>query len=310
MSRKEDLNILNDLGTRWIKRNKENQTECNDLENEIFELIFQIYKKAKKIDDLSTFFLKYWNKFETSEMTLSEYVNSRLNYSKKLDDFKDAGGHTKKVEADAKLDYGEVISTEKNGKKTITVYDVSLNLPVINNSGDKDGMELMDTKSDNSDYYNDFFERENFNETVLHAINIMLDIESHLSGKSKNEKSILYKKMFHTEAVSSLCHNGVITEDYPHERELIETLKLTFLDYYTLKECRVIKEIQQSPLKRLFEISEEDPEDKSEAKLPLKQGVIKTYLKKHEGMEVSDGAISQQRKKYYEFTKEFIPYER
>ena len=309
MSKKEDLKTLNDFGKSWLKRNIDNQAECNELENKIFELIFQIYKKAKKIDDLSTFFLKYWKKFETSDMPLSEYVHSRLNYSKRLDDFKDAGGHTKKVEADEELNYGEVISTDKSGKKTIAVYNTSLDLPVTN-SGDNDGMKLLDTQSDNSDHYNDFFEREHFDETVLHAINIMLDIESHLSGKSKNEKSILYKTMFHTEAVSSLCHNGIITEDYPHERELIETLKLTFLDYYTLEECRAIKNIRQSPLKRLFEISEEDPEDKSEAKLPLKQGVIKTYLKKHEGMEVSDGAISQQRKKYYEFTKEFIPYER
>ncbi len=309
MAIQEDIDRLNELGRKWHERNRKDTYGCKELEKKIFESVYDIYKNAKKLDDLSTFFLRYWEKYDTSEMVLYEYVNSRLNYSKLLDDYHDAGGHTITVESKDD-EITEEGSTSKNKKKKTTIYPGSLNERVGNNTGDNEGSELQDIQRDKSDHYEEFMEQETIDETVLHAITIMLNLEDHLSGKSKNDKSILYKKMFHTEAVSTLCHHGIITDDYPHERELIETLKLTFLDYYTLKKCRLITEIRRSPLKQLFVISEEDPGDTSEAKLPLKQGVIKTYLKKREGMEVSDGAISQQRKKYYEFTKEYISYER
>ncbi|WP_031556044.1 hypothetical protein [Oribacterium sp. FC2011] len=296
--------ILNELGRQWGKRDIKNETMCRELQNKIFVAIYNCYSNNKYLDALSTFFERYWEKYDPSKKQLGDYVDKYLEYSSKYDYKKDWDGHRILDDTDG--------YTAEGVQKKVYKFAASnlLSAPVKDKFGEDQNEEELDFVRDKVDQYGDYIRKDGIDNTLLHAVTIMLSLEDYLSGKSKNEKSMMYKRMFHTEAVSILCHEGVIDEEYQHERELIDSLKHEFLDYYTLDKCREIAAILRSPLKKLCDISDEDPEDVSEAKLPLKQGVIKTYLKKYEGMDVSDGAISQQRAKFYEFYKENIEYER
>ena len=294
MSIEDAKKKLNELGKKWGERDESDLGLCKNLRDEIFDTINEIYRheldhkhvKNKKIhylDGLSTFYSTYWEKFNPEKGLLYNYVDSRLKYCLKIDEYRDSGAHIRNHEVE---------------------YLDHLNEPL----GEDQNEEKIDQVSYDDDQYNDFAMRDDIERKLLQMSTLMINIRDHLNGKSNNETSILYKKMFHTETTSMLCQEGVVDDEYPHERELIESLKYTFLDYYTLDEaCRSIEAIRRSPLKRLCDISEEDPDNDSEAKLPLKQSVFITYLKRFEGCEkVSDSNITDQRKKYYKFLKEHI----
>lgn len=306
---------LNDLGKKWGNRNIEDEDACNKLENDILFTIYELYTTdydedypIDYRDGLTTFWTKFWKDFDPEKGLLTTYVKNGLKYSlEKIDKNKEFESHTKTIKLS---DYEKA----KTGieKKKYRVSPDHLNEPLKDKSGEDQNEEKIDQVSYDDDQYNDFVMRDDIDRTLLQVISIMIDIRKHLSGKSNNEKSVLYKKLFHTETASMLCQEGVVDDEYPHERELIESLKYTFLDYYTLDEaCRSIEAIRRSPLKRLCDISEEDPDNNSEAKLPLKQSVFITYLKRCEGYEkVSDSNITDQRKKYYKFLKEHIEREK
>ncbi len=283
MARQDEIDRLNDLGRQWGELDDESKKNNKELETEIFKLIYKLYSYKYNPDDMADFFIKFWYKYDPSIAKLSYYIKYFMDKNKNKIIGKDEGWHT------------------QNKKKT---RDGSLDAPLANSQVEDKDNTLKETIDDPKS--EDIYYEISKDETVVQIMSLFSSIEEHLNGKSNNKKSILYKKMFYTETISDLCQKNILNENYSHERELIESLKLDFLDYYMVQKCRLIIELQNSELKRLSEISEEDLNDNNEAMIPLKQGVIKTYLKKYENMIVSDPNISDQRKKYKQFLKDNI----
>ena len=120
----------------------------------------------------------------------------------------------------------------------------------------------------------------------------------HSSGKSANPTRLFYSKCFVSDYLTSACKEGLYQEITINQQEAFGTMNLDFLDFYMTAECRTLQKIAFTALKTYtaLELSEKD----EELKLPLENSVYKKYLPEKLGHSVTDSAISQQKKTFYE----------
>lgn len=120
----------------------------------------------------------------------------------------------------------------------------------------------------------------------------------HSSGKSANPTRLFYSKCFVSDYLTAVCKESLYQEITINQQEAFGTMNLDFLDFYMTAECRTLQKIAFTALKTYtaLELSEKD----EELKLPLEAVVYKKYLPDALGRSVTDAAISQQKKTFYE----------
>ena len=109
----------------------------------------------------------------------------------------------------------------------------------------------------------------------------------------------LYCRMYFTDYCVSVCHSE---QELPmktrHERELFETMRLPFLDFFMREKCRTIEKLRRT---RLKDHGEMVPGKKMEPpkKSPLPLDVYLAYLNRIEGKEIKAvSTVSDPIKKY------------
>ena len=123
---------------------------------------------------------------------------------------------------------------------------------------------------------------------------------THLEGRANNPERRNWFRLFFTEDITRFVQvEGLI---FSKEREIFETIKQPYLDFYMSDICRTQKKIQITPLKMYGEIVPGQDCSK-EPPLPLPGDVSLTYLKQCEGKKAGVGARGNQ-KVFYEQTLE------
>ena len=120
----------------------------------------------------------------------------------------------------------------------------------------------------------------------------------HSSGKAANPTRLFYSRCFVSDYLTSFCKEGLHQEITINQQEAFGTMSLDFLDFYMTAECRTLQKIAFTALKTytVLELSQKE----EELKLPLENSVYKKYLPEKLGHSVTDSAISQQKKTFYE----------
>ena len=120
----------------------------------------------------------------------------------------------------------------------------------------------------------------------------------HSSGKAANPTRLFYSRCFVSDYLTSVCKEGLYQEITINQQEAFGTMSLDFLDFYMTAECRTLQKIAFTALKTytVLELSQKE----EELKLPLENSVYKKYLPEKLGHSVTDSAISQQKKTFYE----------
>ena len=120
----------------------------------------------------------------------------------------------------------------------------------------------------------------------------------HSSGKAANPARLLYSRCFVSDYLTCICKDGIHEEITINQQEAFRTMELDFLDFFMTAECRTLRNIALTALKTysVLELSQKE----EELKLPLEASVYKKYLPDRLGRSVTDAAISQQKKAFYE----------
>jgi hypothetical protein len=135
-------------------------------------------------------------------------------------------------------------------------------------------------------------------------LSLMLNLTSHLDGKSNNANRINYFRLFFTDDISKFLREDVTPQVYIlRESELFQVMKSTFLDYFLEEQCRTVPALVRSTLKPYGVLVEGRPMESVKQPLPL--DVFVAYLNRIEHSSVRrTSTISQQKGFYYAFLKE------
>ena len=120
----------------------------------------------------------------------------------------------------------------------------------------------------------------------------------HSSGKAANPIRLFYSRCFASDYMTSICKEGIHQEITINQQEAFAGMNTEFLDFYMTKHCRNFSDIMLTALKTYCQL--EISAKQEELKIPLEASVYKKYLPNALGRSVTDAAISQQRKTFYE----------
>jgi len=259
------------------------------LVNDIFQLVYEAVYKKDESDAIGTFFLKDWHKFDpTKGQRLSTFIKDRLAFRAKDNMHLDRGdryisenppetGKTKRRWRNSKADG----RTEDGEEKSLV--DGLPGRP----GGDPYGVVLLDLMA-------------------CELLAAMLELSQRLEGRANNPVRRHYYRLFFTDNVVSILHSVETPEGYVRrERDLFRAMSETFRDYFMLRPCRSVEEIQHTGLKPYGLLVEGRPMDQ-EPKQPLPEDVYVTYLDRVEHYQANTSAVSQQFTKYKKFVHQVL----
>lgn len=261
---------LEQLCTQWAALGAEDEGRKLNLQGQIFELAFRLF--PGKGEWITSLFLGEWKKFDPAKGSAYSFFAARVERRKKDADRKESSyyGH---ITADTirKDDGGEESLLEKFPAKQ---------------SGDAE-------------------ERMRIDADVCELISAMLELPQRLCGRANNPTRHNYFRMFFTETVAACLHGADVLKSFQkRERDTFAAMKLEFLDYFMVEQCRTAAEIAESPLKPYGELVE--GREMKETALPLPNDVYVSYLDRMGNTKVGLSAISQQKKAYYQEVAKWI----
>ena len=131
-------------------------------------------------------------------------------------------------------------------------------------------------------------------------ISLFITIPENLQGKRNNESKRTYYRLFGTEHITGAIRLSPDNmEIKKNERDILSALKSSFLNYYMVKTCKTIREIENCPMKLRKEV-EKNSTDEREVDFPFSNKLYIAYLDRIENRQVVDSTISNQKKDYYE----------
>lgn len=278
--RKKRWADLNSLAQEWYELPAPgNEAKKQSMEERLFAGVLELLPQ-RKVDALGIFWLKDWKNFDPGKGSFAGFVNERLVWWAKTIKHQDLDKRRKQI---TDPDTGE--------KKTRWVSrNTSLNAPI----GDEEETgELEEMISDPT------HERERVMAGML-LLALALKLQHQLSSAKGEQKR--YFPLFFTDGVTHLIQEaGSFDLNAREEKEILSSIRLPFLDFFTSRECRSLAALAQVRMKPYGELVEKRP--MKETNLPLPDDVFMAYLKKIEQYPVSASAISQQRKAYKRFGK-------
>ena len=262
---------------RWVEQlhalDPTDDVERFRLHTQIFEALMREVPQHR--DALGTFYEKEFSHYDPAKGAFKSFVLYRLKKQDGKVKKKDNGTH----------DY-----------RNKEVNNVSLETPIGDGAQGSLGDLLEDTNA--ADLDKDIY-LEQISYQLLAAI---LQLPERLRGKANNPERIHYFRLFFTDgAAASIAEMGA-AHFRAHERELFETIVLSFLDFFMAECCRTAEKIACTALKNYGAMVEGRP--MNEPKQPLPNDVYITYLETQEGRSVRDSAISNQRAAYKCFLRE------
>lgn len=276
---------LNQLGQEWYAlRTGGNEAACQRVVNDVFLLAYELFSS----DALAEFFLTDWEKFDPGQRSLYGYMKQRLPLRERSMRREDLGLHRVTVE------------DEQGQKHKKWVGNGSLDVPVDEQEGGATRGELIaDAGAEEP------LAEIEMNDSLVQLLDLIHLLPQRLSGRQNNPARLNYFRMFFTDGISAAIQkeNGTAIAVYQrHERELFEAMKLSFLDFYTVKTCREVKELSACPVKKHGEMVEGKAMEPIKTR-PLPGDVYITYLQKKENYTARASALSMQRAAYTEFMK-------
>ena len=279
---KKDIKAqINALGRSWYEACADDKLA---LVNQIFILAYKAFPQYE--DDISTFWIYDWEKFDPEQKTLYTFMKERLEKRQINDYYKDSDSHRVKDPA------------RENERVWITAE--SLNTPIKEDGGETILDQYADTRSNGSPV-----ETLLRDEQAVQFINLAFSLPERLTGRANNKSRINYFRMFFTDSVVDFLHCGEDPNPFTaHERELFGgALQTAFLDFFMMQVCRRVREIQFCPVKPYGMMVEGRPMEEPEH--PLPNDVYITYLNIVEKRNInSEGTISNQRSAYEVFMRE------
>lgn len=267
-----------------IKYKSASSFEKKNIKNEISSLFAELYENneihIRGIDE---------NIF-INELTDLIYGLSKKNSSSILDTF---------PEGDF---FAYMITSIKNSdkKKYARQKKEQINSEIVDSESDKFSMELVAEKRNDAEIF------------VLSIL--QMEFVKHLTKKQYNTDRQMYTKLFWTSHITKFCKLLYDENvEYPirktlmnNETTIFKNMNIDFLDHIMEELCRCISEISESEYKKnkCFGINQ-NPEDRISPMFDAK--VYKSFLKDYLNKSVSDAAISQQRKYYYESINKLRP---
>ena len=119
----------------------------------------------------------------------------------------------------------------------------------------------------------------------------IIQLVTHLEGRANNPERRNWFRLFFTEGVTcSIKKEGQI---FTQEREIFETIKQPYLDFYMSDVCRTQKKLYQTPLRMYGEIVPGQDCSKKPP-LPFHADISLAYLEQCEGKKVGNSTRSNQ----------------
>lgn len=292
MGKKYTWDLLNELAREWYYLDgEENKSAKLAKQEEIFNGVYSLMTKPKSKEafaiGISEFFLRDWKSFNPERGDFTGFFNNRIFQRSKDSISKDNGGHT------------ESYIDEQGNKERRNVQDSSLN--ESKDDGEGNSTSRIDQQADPNAPNPET--QVILNESAYQCLSIILQMPERLKGRANNPTRMNYFRMFFTDGVSNFLRNQDSAAVYKfHEKELFRAMKIPFLDFFLIQECRTIPEIIRSNLKLYSELVEGRPNEMPNQ--PLPNDIYKAYLEKKEDTHVNTSAISQQWQAYRKFLKE------
>ena len=295
------LKELDKLGLEWYEASQNgNRVEKELLQTEIFTVLFndffhedkrkedtngKEYKENEVLNAVGEFFLCDLDKFkpviDEKETRFSSFLLSRLNYSK--------------INIWRK-DY----EIRKNDDYPLRLDEINAK----NKESGEGGSVLVETGKKNNlknpmDIYID-------DESMYEMIMLIAKLQESLKGRQNNATKKNYFRLFSTEHITCALRispgNSAVKK---HERDILDALKKSFLNYYMRTKCHTIEEIECGEMKRRDEV-EEGSTDQREVEIPFSNKLYITYLDRIENNKIKDSAISMQHTSYKELLGELL----
>lgn len=284
---------LDRLGEEWAASDLGDEGVQLKLQGEIFETVYQLFPKQS--DEINTLYLKEeWKRFDHTKSSLSRFFAARIGYRGKELYYWERG-QRQVTEIDP-----------VTGEKRRVRRDRIVQEPII---GDEEGPALTEADQQQIQRWRESGSDDTLaavlaDESCYQALILILNLSERLQGRANNPVKQTYYRMFFTDGVAScLQHGEAPTVLVKWERDLFDAMKLPFLDYFMADCCRTAMEIQASSLKAYGQLVEGRPMDKSPSQ-PLPGDVYTTYLKRVEGHNANQSAVSQQWTAYRDFLRE------
>lgn len=264
-----------------------NEAARKSLETQLFTAIFSLVSGAggaanKRVDALGEFWLKDWPKFDPALSPISYYVKRRLGL--RSADMRDADLGMRKRKVD-----GEERRIANSSLDALVDGDGS------------DGTRPFDIPDAHGE---EAFGDIALDERGYECLALMLNLPARLRGRANNPEKINYYRLFFTDGAVRYIREEQGTAFFAHERELLDAMKLPFMDFFLVRQCRSIHSIFESPKKPYGELVEGRPMEP--VAQPLPQDAYGSYLARVEGRRVGASAISQQQTAYRDFLREAL----
>lgn len=185
-----------------------------------------------------------------------------------------------------------------------SVIFTSIDAPVSAKRDDNNELTLGDVLITEESEVDNIFLSDLIQKSTLDIAQKICSLYEHGYTKKHGEAEELYFKLLFTETASMVFKQTSWfdeNEQYPHEKELFQTMKLEFLDLFMTEICRRGIEINTTQLRRNgeFEIVNRAEE---ELDFPFPAKVYHEYFWKVEGDSASESSLaarlSQQKKKF------------
>ncbi len=180
-------------------------------------------------------------------------------------------------------------------KKTITVGDEKID--VREESMDQETEEGDDSRSGkmeiavSDDWSSDRVKVES-DEYLLEIGTLIISLFEHGYTKSNNQAKEKFFKMIYTEKATLIFREIIEDTDYDfHEKQIFKAINTGFLDFYTLKVCRTVRDVWSTALKKNVEFGIKNNPD-AEIDFPLNNRVYYCFFTEIEKAETSENSVS------------------
>ena len=133
---------------------------------------------------------------------------------------------------------------------------------------------------------------------------LILHLRERIGVRAANPARERWFRMFYTEDITRTVKT--IDIKFTHERDVMQAIYQSYLDYYTTRKCHSTAQIRKTPLEPLRKFTENpaDTEEISCERFPA--CVSLTYLERCENTKYGNSARSNQRKNYEDMIKKEI----
>lgn len=266
MSKKEKIaeKQLNEYGYEYARTPAEDEQRRQELKAHIMSLYFELFDRKYNYEMCVVTALKeVLDKYDAEKGPITNYARMLLS-GRRGDAYRYNKRHSPDMFSDNRLE--NPIGDDADGGMTLEETlpadeSTFVEDPVLDNIGTNDLMGKI------------------------------IQLVTHLEGRANNPERRNWFRLFFTEGVT--CSIKKEGQTFSQEREIFETIKQPYLDFYMSDVCRTQKKLYQTPLRMYGEIVPGQDCSK-EPPLPFHADISLAYLEQCEGKKVGNSTRSNQ----------------